>query len=108
MEMPMSPCRKKQPLFEWTPPPKVIPFPLVRRRGLIRNAARSMAVRGHELGASDSVATGDKMLAATLKRQRTQLEKRGVHSETIAAEIEALERAIRCEHARLIVTGVVA
>ena len=88
--------------------PKVVPFPLVRRRHLVRSAARSMAIRGHELGAIDPVATGEKILAATLKRQREQLYKRGIHPATVSAEIEALERAIRCEHARLIAHGVCA
>ena len=87
---------------------QVIPFPLVRRRTLIRNAAHSIAVRGDELGARDPVATGEKMLAATLKRQREQLEKRSICPETVQTEIEALERAIRCERARLITSGVCA
>ena len=68
--MPLKSTARDLRLFEWTPPPKVVPFPLVRRRSIIRNAARSMAKRGHELGANDPVATGEKMLAATLKRQR--------------------------------------
>jgi hypothetical protein len=86
----------------------VIPFPLVRRRNLIRNAAHSMAVRGEQLGARNPAATGEKMLAATLKRQREQLEKRGVAEGLIAAELEALEVAIRCELARLMLQGVCA
>ena len=89
---------------------KVIPFPLVRRRKLVRNAAHSMATRGDELGAHDPdpAATGEKMLAATLKRQREQLEKRGICPETVRTEIDALERAIRYERARLIASGVCA
>jgi Family of unknown function (DUF6074) len=98
----------EMPLSVWTEPPKVVPFPLIRRRKLIRNAAHSMAVRGDELGSRDPVATGEKMLAATLKRQREQLEKRGIDADTIRGEIEALERAIRCERARLIASGVCA
>ena len=90
------------------PVPNVILFPLVRRRSLIRNTARSMATRGYELGAMNSAATGEKILTATLKRQRDQMQKRGIPLETIASEIEALELAIRCEHARFVVSGVVA
>ena len=48
------------------------------------------------------------MLAATLKRQREQLEKRGICPETVRTEIDALERAIRYERARLIASGVCA
>ena len=92
-------------LFRREQPPNVIPFPLVRRRHLIRNAARSMALRGRELGSSDPAGTGERMLAATLKRQREQLVKRGIDPKTSAAEIEALECAIRCEHARLVALG---
>ena len=74
---------------------KVIPFPLVRRRPLIRNAARSMATRGYELGSADPDATGEKVLAATLRRQRDQLRKRGVEPTKIETEVAALERAPR-------------
>lgn len=51
-------------LFRWEPPPKVIPFPLVRRRRLILNAARSMAVRGYELRSSDRLYPSDPWQAA--------------------------------------------
>jgi hypothetical protein len=67
-----------------------------------------MAKRGYELGAINPAATGEKILTAALKRQCDQMQKRGIAPETMASEIEALELAIRCEHARFIVSGVVA
>ena len=90
------------------PMPNVISFPLVWRRSLIRNTARSMATRGYELGAINPAATGEKIFYCHAKRQRNQMQKRGIAPETIASEIEALELAIRCEHARFIVSGVAA
>jgi hypothetical protein len=89
-----------------TTPTKIVPFPLVRRQSLIGRTARIMAMRGHELGARDPIATGEKVLAATVKRQRDRLEKRGINAATIDAELSGLECAIRCEHARLIAEGV--
>ena len=94
--------------LEWTLPSKVVPFPLVRRRELVFRAARAMLLRGHQLESTDPIATGEKMLAATLKRQREVMEKRGIHPEKIAMELEGLERAIRFECARLLAMGAVA
>lgn len=91
--------------FKWEPAPKVIPFPLVRRRNLIRNSARTMARGGQYLGSSNPGATREKVLAATLKRQTNQLLKRGIDPLTITLQIRALELAIRCEYARFVAVG---
>ena len=74
-----------------------------REAALLRLQRRTPAVNS-----TDPTATGEKMLAATLKRQREVRDKRGVHPDTETIELEALERAIRCECARLLTTGAVA
>jgi Family of unknown function (DUF6074) len=100
---------KALPLFDRDPrPAKVVPFPLVKRRAMIFKAAREMLTRGFEMGARDPAATGEKILAATLQRQRSVMARRGIDPDTIYAELKALELAIRCECTRLKATGIVA
>lgn len=96
------------PLFTWRMPSSVVPFPLVRRRAFIRKTAANMITRGLELGAKDPVATGEKLLTATLRRQREVMQRRGIDIEVIEAELKALECAVRVEHARLQASGAVA
>src|SRR3546814_18885284 len=84
----------------------VLPFPLVRRRSLVERTAHSMAFRGFTLGSKDPVATGEKLLLASLKAQRELMQRRGVDPETIAREWQKFEPAVRCLAARLRVRGI--
>lgn len=76
----------------------VIPFPLARRRRLIRRQAAFFA------GQSRRSAEGN--LAHQLEIQRRTLLAKGVAAEQVEPEVRALELAIRAEAARLILGGV--
>jgi hypothetical protein len=108
----MSSTSKKSTLAKTTRLQNVVPFPLERCRDLILNTARGMLPRGHRRGARNPTrgqkrgarkptASGERTLAATLKRQRETMEKRGIASNKIAIELAAFERVVRCEHARM-------
>jgi hypothetical protein len=67
----------------------VFPFPLVRRRDFVlRNAARM---------AEASPTTADKLLVHAIGVQVETMVRRGVASNLIAREAQALENAIRSE-----------
>jgi hypothetical protein len=81
------------PLFCWRPPePQVLPFPLVRRRGLAAKQARYMVGIRPEKAAQH--------LERQLKIQRETLTRYGVAAVRVEAEVAALETQIRTELAR--------
>ena len=68
---------------------QVLPFPLVRRRNLIRRQARFYADQAPQ--------AAEKNLAHQLKVQGEALVRKGVAPDVADAEVRSLERAIRCE-----------
>jgi hypothetical protein len=76
---------------------ELIPFPAVRRVGLIRKLARLMA--------SYSVEGGERALSARLNAQYIAMLRRGVRPRVIKRELEALERAIRIELTTIMMRG---
>lgn len=91
-------------LVSW-PSCAVTPFPLVKRRELVERTAHNVAFRGYALGSRDPVATGEKLLRASLKAQRATMEKRGIDPETIERELQQFETAVRVRAAILLQDG---
>jgi len=79
------------PLFEWRPPAKVVPFPSVRRRDLVTTCARRMT----EL----KPVKAEEHLRRLLDQQSDVQRRRGIDAAATAADIAALERAIRIAYA---------
>jgi hypothetical protein len=72
----------------------IVPFPLVRRRDLVRRTAERMAGAG-------SASTAEKLLAHALQVQADTMMRRGIAGPVINAQIRNLETAVRCELWRL-------
>lgn len=78
------------PLLAWAPP-NVIPFPSVKRTGVIgRAAARAAQARDPE-----------KTIRATVDRTREAHRRKGIPDDVADADAAAFEIAIRCHMARL-------
>ena len=75
---------------------QVLPFPLTRRRDLIRRQARFYA--------DQAPRAAEKNLAHQLKVQGEALIRKGVEPEAVQAQVEALQGAIRAEVWRLVLT----
>jgi hypothetical protein len=71
----------------------VVPFPLTRRRDfLIRHVARMATL---------PPASAEKHLAHQLRVQAETMQRRGIRTALITAEVRALEIALRCEFCRV-------
>lgn len=68
---------------------KIVPFPLVRRRGLVRRQAAWFLEQRHDAAEAN--------LRRELHRQREALLRKGVAPPEAEAEAQALETAIRTE-----------
>jgi hypothetical protein len=79
-------------------PVTVVPFPLARRRDLIRRQAAWFVEQSHR--------AAERNLARQLDVQRETMRRRGVSARTAEAEIAELEAAIRARARRLKVEGV--
>lgn len=79
------------PLFAWSPPPKVLPFPSVRRRELIWRCARRMAELKPVKAAEH--------LTRLLEQQRDVQARRGIDPTATAADLAALRSAILSAYA---------
>ena len=75
---------------------QVLPFPLVRRRDLIRRQARFYA--------DQAPRAAEKNLGHQLQVQADALLRKGVEPEAVQAQVEALQGAIRAEVWRLVLT----
>jgi Family of unknown function (DUF6074) len=65
----------------------ILPFPTVRRVGLIKNLAWQLATYGPE--------AGERVFARQLEQQRASMVRRGLPSDVIDRELQALETAVR-------------
>ena len=74
------------PLFAWSPPPKVLPFPSVRRRELIWRCARRMAELRHQKAMEH--------LDRLIDQQSDVQFRRGIDPAATAADVAALRSAI--------------
>lgn len=74
------------PLFAWRPPPKVVPFPSIRRRELIWKCARRMA----EL----KPVKASEHLDRLIDQQNDVQFRRGIDPAATAADLDALRSAI--------------
>jgi hypothetical protein len=75
----------------------VIAFPQIRRVHFIAKAATSIARAPTRQG-------GENILAEAVRRQRTSMMRKGVHSDRVDRECQMLERAIRTRVWGLILT----
>jgi hypothetical protein len=75
----------------------IIPFPLGRRRALVRKQARLFAATEHR--------AAERNLAHQLELQRQVMRRRGIDERSATAEVAALEGAIRAEVRRLVFTS---
>lgn len=73
----------------------VVLFPLASRQKHVNRLARTVAFRGYELGSHDPAATGEKILAHSIRMQRQGMERRGIDPETIERELQQFEAAVR-------------
>lgn len=76
---------------------ELIPFPIIRRRELVKRQAFYMACR--------SATEAEKYLRRQLDVQRNHLGRKGVASDRIEAEVLAYEGAIRAALWRLVMQG---
>lgn len=80
------------PPFAWRPAPKVLPFPLARRRDLITRHARRMAEFRPQ--------KAEEHLNRLLRDTGLKLVGMGCDPAMVGQQIEELETAIRSHHAR--------
>lgn len=85
------------PLFNWSPPPKVVLFPATRRRAFILKNAR------HAAGMKPPGASN--WIGHLLEKHRARLARLGVSPESADADAMALETALRTEMARILGRG---
>jgi|HubBroStandDraft_4_1064222.scaffolds.fasta_scaffold256822_2 hypothetical protein len=76
---------------------EIIPFPAVRRVGLIRNMARLLATY--------SADAAERTLHARLNATRDAMLRRGLAPEVVAREVRSLELAIRTKVWVLVMQG---
>jgi hypothetical protein len=76
---------------------EIVPFPAVRRVGLIRNMARLLATY--------SVDAAERTLHARLDATRDAMLRRGLEPESVAREVRSLELAIRAELWTIVMRG---
>lgn len=75
---------------------RILPYPLARRRGLIRKQGARLADMPKR--------EAEKHLVYLLRLQGDTLAKKGVEAAEVERQVAALETAIRCEIARHLVT----
>jgi hypothetical protein len=75
----------------------IIPFPRTRNRSFVLKHAARMAML--------PVKTAEKHLAYQLDVQAQTMARRGISPEVIQNEIQSLERAIRAELGKVVVSG---
>jgi len=83
------------PLFSWSPPCRVIPFPLAKRAGKIARVAAKL----HERRGKDRA--WNAYWSQVVEAMALQMERIGLDNSTIIAEIDAFEEAIGIELKRL-------
>lgn len=84
--------RDDGPLFAWRPAPRVLPFPLARRRDLVVRTARRMTDLRPE--------KAEEHLKRTAALQSDVLARRGIEADEIARNRDAFIAAVRVEFAR--------
>jgi hypothetical protein len=83
---------KSKPAKESNVRPRLVPFPLVKRRAFIKKRAARIA--------QSAPATGEKILVHCLRQQAESLSRKGIDPAVVAEQVAALEVAIRCELVR--------
>jgi Family of unknown function (DUF6074) len=76
---------------------QIVPFPTVRRVGMIRNMARLLATY--------SADAAERTLHARLDATRDAMLRRGLDPEVVADEVRSLELAIRAELWAVVMRG---
>jgi hypothetical protein len=85
------------PLFRWTPPCRVMAFPLDKRIGRVRSVAEKLVgKRGH---------TADAYWRQTVKALAGQMERAGIPKAEIDIELRAFFDAVQAEMIRLTYRG---
>ena len=79
------------PLFRWTPPPKVLPFPCARRVGKVRRVVEVL------LDKAENPKAAQAYWRRTVSDIDRQLKKAGIAECLIEAEIQEFTAACRCE-----------
>ncbi|WP_342643910.1 DUF6074 family protein [Rhodoligotrophos ferricapiens] len=84
---------KHLPLLDWTPPSRVLVFPLARRTSKVRHVAEMLSRRQGD--------DADLYWRQVISAARKSLERLGIHTHAIGGELMAFRNAVQRELIRL-------